>query len=49
MEIPPLLTKALNLEKPWYVKEVKFNPLGKRLDVYIGRTSELLPCFLNEF
>ncbi|EQD75592.1 transposase, IS204/IS1001/IS1096/IS1165 family protein [mine drainage metagenome] len=39
-----LFTTALSLEKPWYVKEVKFDPSGKRLDIYIGRTSELLPC-----
>ncbi len=39
-----LFTKALNLEKPWYVMEVKFDPSEKRLDIYIGRTSELLPC-----
>ena len=39
-----LFTKALNLEKPWYVREVTFDPSGKRLDVYIGRTSDLLPC-----
>jgi transposase len=39
-----LFTIALNLEKPWYVKEVKFDPSGKRLDIYMGRTSELLPC-----
>ena len=39
-----LFTKALSLEKPWYVKEVRFEPSGKRLDIYIGRTSELLPC-----
>jgi len=30
-----LFTIALNLEKPWYVKEVKFDPSGKRLDIYI--------------
>ena len=29
-----LFTKALGLEKPWYVKEVKFDPSGKRLDIY---------------
>ena len=39
-----LFTKALNLEKPWYVREVKFDPSGKRPGIYIGRTSELLPC-----
>jgi len=39
-----LFTIALNLEKPWYVKEVKFDPSGKRLDIYVGRASELLPC-----
>lgn len=39
-----LFTKALSLEKPWYVKEVKFDTSGKRLDLYIERTSELLPC-----
>ena len=39
-----LFTKALSLENPWYVKDVKFDPSGKRLDIYIGRTSELLPC-----
>ena len=39
-----LFTKALSLEKPWYVKDLKFDPSGKRLDIYIGRTSELLPC-----
>ncbi|MHB8358796.1 MAG: transposase family protein [Thermoplasmataceae archaeon] len=39
-----LFTKALSLEKPWYVKEVKFDTSGKRLDTHIERTSELLPC-----
>ena len=39
-----LFTKALVLEKPWYVEEVKLDQSGKRLDIYIGRTSELLPC-----
>ncbi len=29
-----LFTKALSLEKPWYVKDVKFDPSGRRLDIY---------------
>ena len=39
-----LFTQALNLEKPWYVREVKFDPSVKRLDVCMGRTPELSPC-----
>ena len=39
-----LFTKALSLEKPWYVKDLKFDPSGKRLNIYIGGTSDLLPC-----
>jgi hypothetical protein len=36
-----LFTKALNLGKPWYVREVKLDPFMKKLDIYIGRNSEL--------
>ena len=43
-----LFTKALALEKPWYVKEIIFDQSGKRLDIYIGRSSELLPCPICE-
>ena len=39
-----LFTKALAVGKPWYVKEVEFDISEKRLDIYIGRSSELLPC-----
>ena len=43
-----LFTKALGLEKTWYVKEVKFDPSGKRLDIYIGRT-DLPPLILDRY
>ena len=30
-----IFERALNLEKPWYIKEVKFNEKEKQLDIYI--------------
>lgn len=33
--IQELFEKALNINSPWYVKELNFNPNSKRLDIYV--------------
>ncbi len=39
-----VFSKALGLEKPWFIRDVKLDTSAKRLDIYLDRTSELLPC-----
>jgi len=33
--IQELFEKALNINSPWYVKELNFNSNSKRLDIYV--------------
>ena len=39
-----VFSNALGIEKPWFVSDVKLDIALRGVDIYLERTSELLPC-----